>query len=119
MSTQDEAEKVQTLEKSAHASCRVETEGGAVYWISLPDSEVKRWVVREQLRNSQSNTMVVQPITMSKDSLDLNEKFKARLGGDLVVGLPFILELDDNESRILSEVVVSLEVGNVPERIFA
>lgn len=63
--------------------------------------------------------MVVQPITASQDRLDLNEKFQARLGGDLVVGLPFILELDDLESRILSEVVVRLEVGNVPEQLFA
>jgi hypothetical protein len=75
--------------------------------------------VREQLKNSPSNTMVVQPITASQDRLDLNEKFQARLGGDLVVGLPFILELDDLESRILSEVVVRLEVGNVPEQLFA
>lgn len=119
MSTQNESEKVQTFEDGNTGSCRIETEGGTVYWISVPGSDGKRWIVREHLRDSDSNTMVMQPITSSKDGLDLGDKFQARLGGDIVIGLPFVLEVDDHETRILSEVVVAIEVGNVPEMIFA
>ncbi len=119
MSTPNDAEKVQTFEESNPGSCRIETEGGTVYWLSAPDAENHRWVVREHLRNSETNTMVMQPITNSKDGLDLGDKFKARLGGDIVIGLPFVLEVNDCETRILSEVVVAIEVGNVPEMIFS
>ena len=119
MSTQHESEKVQTFEDANSGSCRIETEGGTVYWISVPDSDSKRWIVREHLPDSDTNTMVMQPITSSKDGLDLGDKFKALLGGDIVIGLPFVLEVDDHKTRILSEVVVAIEVGNVPEMIFA
>ena len=114
----NDAEKVQTFEESNTGSCRIETEGGTVYWLSPPDDDNNRWVVREHLRNSETNTMVMQPITSSKDGLDLGDKFKARLGGDIVIGLPFVLEVNSQETRILSEVVVAIEVGNVPEMIF-
>jgi len=119
MSTPNETEKVQTFEESSTASCRVETDGGTVYWLSAPESDSQRWVVREHLRNADTNTMVMQPITSSKDGLDLGDKFRACLGGDVVIGLPFVLEINDCETRILSEVVVAIEVGNVPEMIFA
>ncbi len=116
--TKNDSQKVQTFEESNPGSCRIETEGGTVYWLSQPDGEARRWVVREHLRNSDTNTMVMQPITSSKDGLDLGDKFQARLGGDIVIGLPFVLEVSNTGTRILSEVVVAIEVGNVPEMIF-
>jgi hypothetical protein len=60
----------------------------------------------------------MQPITSTKEALDLGDKFRCRLGGDVVIGLPFVLEVTGRETRILSEVVVAIEVGNVPEMIF-
>lgn len=119
MSTPDSPERVQTFEECNSGSCRIETEGGTVYWLSPPETDGCRWVVREHTRDVETNTMVMQPIRSSKDGLDLGDKFKARLGGDIVIGLPFVLEVSDNETRILSEVVVTIELGNVPEAIFA
>ena len=118
MSTQDEAEKVKTAGSTHPGSCRIKTEGGTVYWISAADSEGKHWVVRDHEHDSETNTMVMQPIESSKDGLDFGEKFKARLGGSLVVGRPFLLELDEHETRILSEIITSIEVGNVPDVFF-
>lgn len=118
MSTSNESSKVQSFEDSNPGSCRVETQGGTVYWISTSDEDGMRWIVREHLRSSDTNTMVMQPITSTKEALDLGDKFQGRLGGDIVIGLPFVLEVSGRETRILSEVVVAIEIGNVPEMIF-
>ncbi len=119
MSSANESNKVQNFEDNNPGSCRVETQGGTVYWISVPAEDGQRWVVREHLRSSETNTMVMQPIKSTNEALDLGDKFQARLGGDVVIGLPFVLEVEGGETRILSEVVVDIEVGNVPEMIFA
>ena len=100
------------------SSCRIETSGGTVYWISQADDEGYRWVLREQLQSSETNTMVMQKFSQSKDSLDLGDKFRARLAGDIQQGMPFVLEVEKTETRILSEIVVDLEAGKVPEMIF-
>jgi len=119
MGTSSESSKIQNFDEGNPESCRVETQGGTIYWISNPDDESCRWVMREHLRSSDTNTMVMQPIINTREALHLGDKFQARLGGDIVVGLPFVLEVNDRETRILSEVVVTIEVGNVPEMLFS
>ena len=120
MGTSKESSKVQNFDENDPGSCRVETQGGTVYWISNPEPDgTSRWVMREHLRSSETTTMVMQPITNTKEGLDLGDKFQARLGGDIVVGLPFVLEVNEHETRILSEAVVTIEVGNVPEMLFS
>ena len=99
-------------------SCRVETQGGTVYWLSEPDEAGYRWIVREHLRNSDTNTMVMQKFSASQERLDLGDKFRATLGGDVVIGLPFVLEVKNRDTRILTEAVVTIEVGNVPAMVF-
>ncbi len=89
-----------------------------MYWLSEADDDGYRWVVREHLQSSDSNTMVMQKFSSSKESLDLGDKFRGRLAGDVQAGMPFVLEVSDRETRILSEVVVAIEVGNGPEMIF-
>ncbi len=89
-----------------------------MYWLSEADDDGYRWVVREHLQSSDSNTMVMQKFSSSKESLDLGDKFRGRLAGDVQSGMPFVLEISDRETRILSEVVVAIEVGNVPQMIF-
>ncbi len=89
-----------------------------MYWLSEADDDGYRWVVREHLQSSDSNTMVMQKFSSSKESLDLGDKFRGRLAGDVQAGMPFVLEVSDRETRILSEVVVAIEVGNVPQMIF-
>ena len=89
-----------------------------MYWLSEADDDGYRWVVREHLQSSDTNTMVMQKFSSSKESLDLGDKFRGRLAGDVQAGMPFVLEVSDRETRILSEVVVAIEVGNVPEMIF-
>ena len=87
MGTSKESSKVQNFDENDPGSCRVETQGGTVYWISNPEPDgTSRWVMREHLRSSETNTMVMQPITNTKEGLDLGDKFQARLGGDIVVG---------------------------------
>ena len=100
------------------SSCRVETQGGSVYWLSESGDDGYRWVVREHLDAMDTNTMVMQKFSSSKESLDLDDKFRGRLAGDVQTGMPFVLEVSGRETRILSEVVVAIEVGNVPQAIF-
>ena len=50
--------------------------------------------------------------------LDLGDKFRGRLHGEVEVGSSFVLESVDKDTRILSEPVVAIEVGNVPEMLF-
>lgn len=101
-----------------NSSCRIETQGGTVYWLSEADDNRYRWIVREHLQSSDTNTMVMQKFSSSKESLDLGDKFRARLAGDVQIGMPFVLEISSRETRILSEVVVAIEVGNIPQMIF-
>ena len=100
------------------ASCRIETQGGSVYWLSEADDEGYRCIVREHLQSSDTNTMVMQKFSSTNESLDLGDKFRGRLAGDVQAGMPFVLEVSGRETRILSEVVVGIEVGNVPQMIF-
>jgi hypothetical protein len=100
------------------SSCRIETQGGTVYWLSEPHDDGYRWVVREHLKSSDTNTMVMQRFSHSTESLDLGDKFRGKLGGDVQIGMPLVLEVFNRETRILSEVVVAIEVGNVPQMIF-
>ena len=100
------------------SSCRIETGGGTVYWLSRAGTDRIRWVVREHLRSSETNTMVLQKVAESKDRLDMGDKFRAVLVGDVVVGLPFVLEVKNPETRILTEAVVGIEVGDIPAMIF-
>ncbi|MBI4601683.1 MAG: hypothetical protein HY721_06965 [Planctomycetes bacterium] len=118
MSERDKPEVVSYFAEREAASCRVETQGGSVYWLSEPDDSGTRWVVREHLQSSDTNTMVMQKFSQSKERLDLGDKFRARLGGDIQQGMPFVLEVREHDTRILSEVVVAIEVGNIPEMIF-
>ena len=100
------------------SSCRIETQGGSVYWLSEAADDGYRWVVREHIEDTDSNTMVMQKFSSTKDSLDLDDKFRGRLAGDVQSGMPFVLEVSGRETRILSEVVIAIEVGNVPQAIF-
>jgi hypothetical protein len=100
------------------SSCRIETQGGTVYWLSEAGTNGDRWVVREHLKSSETDTMVMQKFTTSQERLDLGDKFKGRLGGDVVIGLPFVLEVKNRDTRILTEAVVTIEAGNVPAMVF-
>ncbi len=100
------------------SSCRIETRGGTVYWLSAPESDGYRWVVREELRGAETETMVMQKLRHSKDAFDLGDKFRARLAGGVQEGLPFVLEVKGSDTKILTEIVVSLETGTLPEMVF-
>ena len=52
------------------------------------------------------------------ESLDLGDKFRGCLAGEVQIGMPFVLEVSGRDTRILSEVVVAIEVGNLPQMIF-
>ena len=110
--------EVRVFSETDPASCRIETQGGTVYWISEAGPDGLRWVVREHLKSSETNTMVMQRFATSKDPLDLGDKFRATLGGEVTIGLPFVLEVKNRDTRILTEAVVSIEVGNVPAMVF-
>ena len=100
------------------ASCRIETQGGTVYWLSEADDDGYRWIIREHLQSSDTNTMVMQKFSSSNESLDLGDKFRGCLAGEVQIGMPFVLEVSGRDTRILSEVVVAIEVGNLPQMIF-
>ena len=97
-------------------SCRVMTRGGTVYWLSEAQEDGYRWVVREHLGTSQTSTMVVQK--SPSGSVDLGDKFRGRVLADIVVGEPLELEAVGSKAQIVSEPVVSIEVGNVPAMLF-
>ena len=118
MSECDKPKGVDFFSELDPSSCRLETQGGTVYWLSEADDECMRWVVREHLQSSDTNTMVMQKFSQTKDRLDLGDKFRGKLAGDIQHGMPFVLEVPDHSTRILSEVVVAIEVGNIPEMIF-
>lgn len=104
--------------ESRREGCRIETQGGTVYWLSEADDDATRWIVREHLKTSDTNTMVMHKFSKKQRELDLGDKFRGRLSGDVQIGMPFVLEVVDCETRILSEPVVAIEVGNVPTMIF-
>lgn len=118
MSQEQRSERVEFFSEQDTSSCRLETQGGTVYWLSEAADDRFRWVVREHLQSSDTNTMVMQKFSQTKDRLDLGDKFRARLAGDIQQGMPFVLEVPEHDTRILSEVVVAIEVGNIPEMIF-
>jgi len=97
--------------------CRIETQGGTVYWLSRAAADRTRWIVREQLRASETDTVVMHKASSSSE-VDLGDKFRGRIRSDVQVGSPFVLEIVEKDSRILSEPVVCIEVGNVPEMLF-
>lgn len=118
MSANEDPANFRVFSENEPTSCRIETQGGTVYWLSEADPDGSRWVVREHLKSSDTNTMVMQRFSASQERLDLGDKFRASLGGDVIVGLPFVLEMKSRDTRILTEAVVSIEVGNVPAMIF-
>jgi hypothetical protein len=118
MSERDRPKELEFFAERNPASCRVETQGGTVYWLSETDEDGSRWIVREHLQSSDTNTMVMQKFSHTKASLDLGDKFRGRLAGDIQQGMPFVIEIPERETRILSEIVVTIEVGNIPEMIF-
>ncbi len=99
------------------SSARIETQGGTVYWLSQADENGVRWVVREHLKTSDTNTMVMHKASKSGE-IDLGDKFQGLIRSNVEMGSPFIIEVVDKESRILSEPVVGIEIGNVPEMLF-
>ena len=118
MNPENHSERVEFFSEGESSSCRLETRGGTVYWLSEADGDGLRWVVREHLQSSDTNTMVMQKFSQSKDRVDFGDKFRGRLTGDIQQGMPFVLEVPEHDTRILSEVVVAIEVGNIPEMIF-
>jgi hypothetical protein len=118
MSGERNPNSVRIFTENSPESCRIETQGGTVYWISEADQEGERWVVREHLKTSETNTMVMQKFSASQSRLDLGDKFRASLAGDVIIGLPFVLEVKNRDTRILTEAVVDIEVGNVPAMVF-
>lgn len=117
MSSSTGSNRTSSFEATHPDSFRIETEGGTVYWLSKPDSDGIRWVLREHQLDS--HTMIMQPIAGSSDRVDFGTKFRARLGGAISSGTPFLLEVVDSDTRILSEAITNVEVGNVPDLIFA
>ncbi|MEM7231611.1 MAG: hypothetical protein AAF517_05535 [Planctomycetota bacterium] len=99
------------------SSARIETSGGTVYWLSQANDDDIRWIVREHLKTSDTNTMVMHKASKSGE-IDLGDKFQARIRSDVEIGSPFVLEVVEKETRILSEPVVGIEVGNVPAMLF-
>ncbi len=118
MSGKENPSTCRSFSEDDPASCRIETQGGTVYWLSEAGPEGIRWVVREHLKSSDTNTMVMQKFSTCQDRLDLGDKFRACLGGDVIMGLPFVLEMKNRDTRILTEAVIGIEVGNVPAMIF-
>ena len=106
----------------APSACRIETESGTVYWLSAPDADGYRSVVREPPQDTFSTgTLFVQaPPTDEKheENSEAGEKFRGRLRSEVVVGMSLALEILGQETGLLSEVVVGIEPGNVPKEIF-
>lgn len=100
------------------AACRIETRGGTVYWVSSSDAEGLRWVIREQLQSADTNTQVVQRGVGTRIEVDLGDKFRARLKGAVTPGKPCVLEMPRDGAQIVTDVVVAVEVGGLPEMIF-
>ena len=100
------------------SSCRIESESGTVYWLSAPEEDGYRSVVREPPRNAATGTMIVQPPTADQEHVEIKDRFRGRLRSDVQVGMSLALDIFGSKTRILSEVVVRIERGNVPDEIF-
>ena len=74
--------------------------------------------MREPSPGGTSATMIVQKPTAHPKNHEISEKFRGKLKSDVEVGMSLALEVSGEASRILSEVVVKIEPGNVPEEIF-
>lgn len=121
-SVQPDVASVPPFAKETASGCRVETECGTVYWLGSPDDEGIRDVMREPAKDGTSATMMVQRPTAHPKSQEISEKFRATLRSDVKAGMSLSLEISGEASgkasRILSEVVVAIEPGNVPEELF-
>ncbi len=102
----------------AASGCRIETACGTVYWLGCPDDEGFRDIVREPAPDGASSTMVMQKPTAHPKTHKISEKFRGKLRSDVEVGMSLALEISGGASRILSEVVVNIEPGNVPDELF-
>ena len=109
---------IEPFAKATTTGCRIETECGTVYWLGCPDDEGFRDVMREPAPEGASGTMVVQRPTAHPKNHKIRGKFRAKLRIDVEVGMSLALEVTGEKSRILSEVVVNIEPGNVPEELF-
>ena len=117
-SVKEEKSSVPPFAVATASGCRVETECGTVYWLGCPDDEGIRDVMREPSPGGTSATMIVQKPTAHPKNHEISEKFRGKLKSDVEVGMSLALEVSGEASRILSEVVVKIEPGNVPEEIF-
>lgn len=117
-SVKEERSSVPPFAVAAASGCRVETECGTVYWLGCPDDEGFRDVMREPTSTGTSATMIVQKPTAHPKNHAISEKFRGKLKSDVEVGMSLALEVAGEASRILSEVVVKIEPGNVPEELF-
>ena len=121
MSERREPKETRFFSQGDSASCRIETQGGTVYWLSDADEDGARWVIREQLQSLHTETLVMQrspdPVNPT-DAPDLGDKFRGRLAEDIHQGKPLVLELIGDDSSIRSEIVVAIEAGNVPAMLF-
>ena len=107
-----------SFSRESSCGCRIETRGGTVYWLSRSEPDGSRWVVREHLRCSDTNTVVMQKFS-SQSEVDLNDgMFRGRLTADVQVGEQFILEVAEKDTQLLSEPVVAIEAGEIPGMIF-
>jgi hypothetical protein len=104
----------------AGRSCRIETQSGTVYWLSPPDDEGYRAIIREPARDASTGTLLVQGAVGAggADGAHLTERFRGKLGADAKVGMSLNLQVFGTASRVLSEVVVRIEEGNVPPGLF-
>ena len=99
------------------SDCRIETEGGTVYWFSGPAEDGYRSVLRDPPRDHVTGTLLVQKPTSSEHA-ELHTKFRGKLRTEVKVGISLALEVLGSDASVLSEVVVSIETGDVPEEIF-
>lgn len=113
-----EGESGPPFRAKADSACRVETECGTVYWFSRPDEDGVRDVVREPAAGGKSCTMIVQRPTRHPRNQEISERFRGELRTDVQVGMSLALEVTGEKSRILSEVVVKIEPGDIPEDLF-
>ena len=117
-SVNDVDDSIEPFTMATASGCRIETECGTVYWLGCPDDEEFRDIVREPPLDGTSGTMLMQPPTAHPKSHEISEKFRGKLRSDVTVGMSLALEVFGEKSRILSEVVVNIEPGNVPEELF-
>ena len=110
--------RARTFEASRPASCRIETESGTVYWVSAPDEEGVRTIVRERSNEIGSSTMLVPSLGQESKSTQLGRRFRGRLTKDVEIGDSLVIEVKDAAIRILTEVAVKLEEGEVPDAVF-